>query len=78
MQLQRSDLRDRGQRFDAVDLHIGCAIALHLDQLEQIRHAGHRMTLEELLPAEAIGRPHQRARPTLEMRQHPRPPTFSK
>ena len=62
-----ADLRHRGQPFDPVDLQIGLAVAGNLHQFEQVRGARHRMALEELLAADAVGRADDRAGPSLQM-----------
>ena len=71
MQFQRADLRHGRQGFDPVDLHVGRLVAAHLDEIEQVGHARHRVTLEKLLSLDAVRRAHQRAGTAGEMRQHP-------
>ena len=71
MQLERADLRDRNERLDAIDLHIGRLVAPDLDEGEEIRDAGHGMALKELLAVDSIRRAHQRAGPAAQMRQQP-------
>ena len=71
MELERTDLRDRDERLDAIDLHIGRLVASHLDKGEQIRDAGHGMALKELLTVDSVRRAHQRARTAAQMRQQP-------
>ena len=71
MHLERADLRDSGKRFDSIDLHVRRLIAFDLRQGEEIRNAGHRMALEELLAAYAVRRTQQRARSATQMRQQP-------
>ena len=71
VQLERADLRDGDERLDAVDLHIGRLVALHLDEGEQIRNAGHRVALKELLAVDSVRSAHQRTWPAPQMRQQP-------
>ena len=71
MQFQSAYLGNRGECFDAVDLHVRGLVAAHLDEVEQLRHARHGVALKEMLTADAVGRPHQRTGATRQVRQHP-------
>jgi len=77
MEFQRSHLSDGGQRFDPIDLHVGGPVAPHLDQFKQLGHAGHGMTLKELLAADPVRCAHEGTRAAGQVRHHPSP-TLSK
>ena len=71
MQLDAADLRHGDQAFEAVDLHIGLAIAGDLRQFDQVRHSRHGVPLKEQLAADAVRRAHDRTRPPLDVRDQP-------
>ena len=71
MQLEPADLRHGRQTFDAVDLQIGLAIARYFYQFQQVRGAGHRVALEELFAADAVGGAYHGTWPSLDVPDHP-------
>src|SRR6185312_10311135 len=71
MQLQRGNLRKSSQPFDAVDLHIGLAIAGDPRKADQAGETRHGVALKEPLAADAVGATHQGARPARDVRQQP-------
>src|SRR5258708_30091262 len=71
MQLQPGQLRNCRETFDAIDLKIGLVAAGDFSQREYARRSRHRMALKKMLAADAVGRPDNRARPALQMRDHP-------
>ena len=73
MKLERGDLCHGRQPFDAVDLKVGLAVARDRHELEEIGRTRHGMALKELLAADAIGNPDDRARASFDMAHHPRP-----
>ena len=72
MQLGGAALARRHQPFDLVDLQVGLLVAFDLHLFQEIGTARHGVALEEDLAADAVGRAHQRARPTPDVVDHPR------
>ena len=71
MKFESADLRDSDQTFDAVDLHIGLAVAGDFHDIDQVRHTGHGMALKEGLAADSIGRADDRAGAASDMFDQP-------
>ena len=71
MQLQRGDLRQRGESIDTIDLEIRLAVPRDPRKADQAREAAHGVALEESLAADTIRAADQGAGSTLDVRQHP-------
>ncbi len=72
MQFDATHLSDCCEPFHPIDLEIGLPVTKHLYKFDQVRGAWERMTLEELLALQTIGRANHRAGPAVDMVDQPR------
>lgn len=72
MQFDATHLRNCCEPFHPIDLEIGLPVTKHLYKFDQVRGTWERVTLEELLALQTIGRANHRAGPAFDMADQPR------
>jgi hypothetical protein len=76
MEFNRRDLRCSDETFHAIDLNITFAIALYVNDGNQVRHPAHLVTLEKSLAVDAIRSPDDRTGSSSNVLDHPRADNF--
>jgi len=71
MKFDTANLRNGDQALDPVHLEVRLFVAEHSDEFQQVRRARHRVTLEELLAANPVGRANDRAWAPFDMLDQP-------